>query len=732
MNTPPGQQNPFFFPYRHSLTDGSMETENIESINVKEILQGQGMNDTQQGFYQPITGIYMQNGIPMNVTIPYNYMQGFPQVQGNPNTFNQQQLISSNDIQKSTMSLAKLRTDSIIKRDEQITQLGKEESDLITNVNTDEKEELKKEDENLDKRIEMLTKGAAELFKIYTEHIDKEESEMKDSENKESNSDEKKKPKKGKKESLQDGLEKSQKVLLKGITKLTKQSNERKKEISRDNEQKKKEITIRYSGKRSEVITNQQNDIISAIPQLMLSGTAHLEKTMLQQFGNAGQRINKIEGTINTLSESAKKVAEFTDNQFTSVQNERNQLFNQNTELRNINQQLNTDFTQLRMENQQLGNTISSQSTELTNLQQQNSEQQQRIRELENKNNELRNAIDENRNTIDNIMRGEKFPNSMRDIYFTALTGTTQQIGKEFIDYLRVYYPNVDKVNGLNVSQIVNAFYTQNINKYLFIPMNGTRESMIDVGNQLGFDENNFKIFIIEHLMNVFYSYMFILAGETLDKDPQNQNASDIRRQSDSSVNNKSTSESIINELRGMILNLFKEMRSQQQMPQQQMPNNPSGGFNNYNPFMSQPPQQGYSQQQQYVPQQNTSQFVNQPQTQYQQQTSNQPQNPQPEINIQQTAMPTGSTANLNNISKTSETNSNGFYTVKTKEYQFDKAALSKMLKEAQTILKNEGRTGFKLSDVIDRAFEINNINDEDGFLRSKINEIYNKPSQKK
>ena len=726
MNTSPGQQNTFFFPYRQSLTDGSMETENIESINVKEILQGQGINNTQQGFYQPMTGIYMQNGIPMNVTIPYNYMQGFPQVQGNPNTFNQQQIISSNDIQKSTMSLVKLRNDSINKRDEQIAQLGKEESDLITSANTNEKEELKKEDENLDKSIEKLTKGATELFKIYAEHIDKEESEIKDSEKKESNSDEKKKPKK---ESLQGALEKSQKVLLKGITKLTKQSNKRKTEISAKKTETVKEITIRYSGKRSEVITNQQNDIISVLPQIMLSETAQMKETMLQQFENAGQRFTRMEGTINTLSKSANELANFTNNQYTNLQKEKDQLSNQNTELRNINQQLNINSTQLRMENQQLGNTINSQNTELTNLQQQNSEQQQRIKELEDKNNELRDAIYENRGIIESIRNRRATPDNIQTIYITELTNITVRIGKEFIKYLSDNYPNVEKVNGIDFDNLVKYFYEQNIYKYLSITIYGKETSIIEIGKQYNFNEENIKTFITNHLIDTFLFYMYMLSVTTLNKDPGNQKADEIRKQSNNSVHNEGTSKNIVDEIRETIKELFSTMPAQQGYAQQQMPNTPFGGFNNYNPFMSQPQYQGYPQQQ-YVPQQNTSQFVNQSQTQYQQQTSNQPQNQQPEINIQQTAMPTGSTANLNNISKTSETNSNGAYTVETKRYQFDKKSMNKMLEEAQTILKNEGRTRFKLKDIIDRAFEINNINDE--ILKQNVYEIYSKPPQKK
>ena len=633
-----------------------MEIENVKNIE----LQRQGMNDTQQGFYQPMTGLSMQNRIPMNVTIPYNHMQGFLEIQGNPNTFNQQQVISNDDMQKSTEYLNKLRENSINKREEQIIQLGKQEFNELTNIDTNEKEELKKEDENLDKRIEMLVKGNTELFKIYAEYIGKEETEIKDSEKKESNDNEKKKPKK---ESLQDALEKSQKALSKGITKLTKHSDKRKKEISTKNTERRKDIAIRFTEKKHNLIINSQNDYNSILTQVTLMGVAETNRNVKKLGMVTLEQNNKLDNItqgIEEVNSNAKGLENFINSEYTNTKIENQQLHNTNQELTNRNVQIETtnqmlnltvnqkdeQITSLQTQNNNLqsGNTILQNS--VNTLQQQNSEKQQRINELEEKNNLLKKTIDTHREEIEKIMKRENNTNDIRAIYLTALTGITQEIGKEFIYYLSKNFFNVDQVNRLNESELVNSFYTQNIEKHLNITVNGEKISIIEIGKNLGFNEENFKIFIIEHLKNAFYSYMLMLS----QTNPKNENASIIEKQSNDllNINNNNTSESIVKEIRMIITELFSKMYPQQGYPQQQMSFNPFGGFNNYIPFMGQPQYQGYSQQQ-YIPQQNTTQFINQ--TQYQQ-SNNGMQNQQPDIKMHKITMPTGSVPNMTNNQK--------------------------------------------------------------------------------
>lgn len=674
MSIPPNQQNPFFFPYRNLLTSGNMETENVENIDISEILQRQGMNDTQQGFYPPMTGLYMQNRIPMNITIPYNHMQGFLQVQGNPNAFNQQQVISNDDMQKSTEYLNKLKENTKKKTEEQLIQLEKDKNVKIDKIDNREKEEITETNKIHEHDVELFTKANIENLKLLLNYLDKqskeENSEEKlkdtDSEKKENNT-ETKKPKKkddSKKKVLLKAFEISQNSLKEGMKNLSESRIKDIKGIRKRNDENKKEINISYMGKENSIRLCGSNDYSTAIAEATIMGVAETNRNV-KKLGmvtlEQNIKLNNITQGIQEVNSNAKGLESFINSEYTNTRIENQQLHNMNQELTNRNVQIETtnqmlnltvnqkeeQITSLQMQNNSLqsGNTILQNN--VNTLQQQNSEQQQRINELEEKNNLLKKTIDNNRAEIEKIMEGNNNTNDMRAIYLTALTSITQEIGKEFINYLSQKFSNVDKVNGLNEYELVNSFYTQNIEKHLNIIVNGTKISIIEIGKKLGFDEENFKIFIIEHLKNAFYSYMSALSQTTLNTNSDNKKAINIKEQSDSSlkINNNNTSESIVKEIRMIIEGLFSKMSPQQGYPQQQISNNPFGGFSNYIPFMVQPQYQGYPQQQ-YVPQQNTTQFTSQ--TQYQQQ-NNGIQNQQPDIKMQKITMPTGSTPNMTN-----------------------------------------------------------------------------------
>ena len=118
------------------------------------------------------------------------------------------------------------------------------------------------------------------------------------------------------------------------------------------------------------------------------------------------------------------------------------------------------------------------------------------------------------------------------------------------------------------------------------------------------------------------------------------------------SISNDFFPENMINDRNTYRQFLFEKYNMQQpymQPFQQPVFTNSFGGFGNVNPFtsnpfMSQPQYQGYPQQ--HFPQQSTTQFTNQQQYQ---QPSNGMQNQQPDINVQQTAMPTGGNSNMVN-----------------------------------------------------------------------------------
>lgn len=752
MSIPPNQQNPLFLPYGHLLTNGDMETENVENIDVSEIIQRQGMIDTQQGFYSPMTGLSMQNRIPMNVTIPYNHMQSFPQIQGNPNTFNQQQVMSSNDMQKSTEYFNKLKENTKKETEKQLIQLEKDKNVKIERIDNREKEEITETNKVHEHDVELFTKANNENLKLLLNYLDKqskeEDSEEKlidtDSEKKENNT-ETKKPKKkddSKKKVLLKAFEISQNSLKEGMKNLSESRIKDIKGIRKRNDENKKEINISYMGKENSIRLCSSNDYSTAIAEATIMGVAKVSRDLNEGFDMIGTAYTQLKQGIEEVNSNAKGFESFINSDYTNTKIENQQLHNTNQELTNRNAQIETtnqilnltvnqkdeQITSLQMQNNSLqsGNTILQNNINI--LQQQNSEQQQRIKELQEKNNILKKTIDDNRAEIEKFMNGNNNTSDMGAIYITALTDTTQEIGKEFINYLSQRYSNVDQVNRLDECQLAETFYKQNINRHLFVK--GTEISIIEIGKKIGYDEENFKIFIIEHLKNAFYSYMSALSKTTLNTNPNNQNANTIKEQSKKLNNNNNTSKSIVKEIKKTIKKLFPKIPAQQRYPQQQMPFNPFGGFSNYSPFMGQPQYQGYPQQQ-YIPQQNTSQFVNQPQTQYQQQRSNEPQNPQPEINIQQTSIPTGSTAKFNNISKTSETKFNGFYTVKTEEIQIKKNELYKMLSEARDNLIKEGNKNPNLDETIDRVFKTNNINDEEENIRNQIKKIVNSSKKK-
>ena len=658
MSIPPNQ----IIPY--GRMDEKMDEEDIDITN---LTRNQNQTNSRQTYpmnmnftnpmmipmMNPMNGGSM-NGIPTNMVIPQEYLQNQPLII--PNNSNQRQVVSSNDMQKNVEYFKKMREKSIENRDRQLILLKKEELDKLTKLDAIKKEEDEKEEENFNKLIENYNKGSLEYLKIYKELIGKEETEIKDSENKEGNGEEKKKPKK---DLLQNVIE-SQKIYAKGISKLKKKHDKRKKERQLTYIEQKKEVTQHYLIERQNSTMNNQNDYISTLSQVTLMGVAKVNEDL-----NNG--IDMIGTALGSLNNNAKGIANFLDKEYKDTKED-------NKRLQDINQGLKEDIRQKESDNQMLNQTINIKENEITHLQtqniglqsnitdlqQQNEYNQQKINEQQDQIAKLKSVIDSNENKINEILNDRTKTEDANEAFTAALYQATKGMSKVFLDYLKENFKDINHIPRFNVYNLVNDFYNYNISKYTNIKKDGNKVSIFDIKSS--YKEEDFEQFIKENLIQTFFLYMEAFSDFDLSKHPNNENAKMIKEQSSKGINENNLSKNIIKEVKDLLKKHFPNQTpySQPFYPQpvqsqfyswyspqntQINPFTQPGGFNNTpnNGISFQYTQPQYQQPQ--YPQTQTNPFMNYPQQHQQEQ--------QPTVSA--TAVPTGNSGNLMNTIKPNE-----------------------------------------------------------------------------
>ena len=79
-------------------------------------------------------------------------------------------------------------------------------------------------------------------------------------------------------------------------------------------------------------------------------------------------------------------------------------------------------------------------------------------------------------------------------------------MSKDFLDYLKEKFQDINRIPQLNVFKLVNDFYNYNISKYTNITKDRKIVSIFEIGSS--YKEENFEQFIKETLTQTFFLYM--------------------------------------------------------------------------------------------------------------------------------------------------------------------------------------------------------------------------------